>query len=134
MNNLNDSLNQDINTVFDTFDHIYGKLSGPNNNPEKFMGYLNDTYSTKYLNLKNTKYLKPEHLEAFLNLKGKELEPYHKNMAVSKVIDVKEPTINLKSEENRKLYIEYLKKIKQDYELLEGLQLGSKDMGYDFNF
>jgi hypothetical protein len=28
MNKLNDELNQDINTVFDTFDHAYGKWAG----------------------------------------------------------------------------------------------------------
>jgi len=127
-------MNQDNNTVFDQFDNFYGKWAGPKSHPDQFMKYLDDTYNNKYLNLKPTRYLKPQHMEAFLKLKTKELDSYNNNMTISKVIDVKEPTINLKSKENREQYIQYLEKIKEKYEFLEAFQLGSKDMDNDFNF
>ena len=130
--NLDQALNQDRNTVFDVFDHAYGEWSGPNNHPNNFMNYLKDTYSTKYLNLKGTRYLNPEHIEAFLKLKTKEFEPYNNGQAVTKVVDIKEPNINLGPKANRKKYIQYLKNLKNDYQLLESFQLGSKDMNIDF--
>lgn len=134
MNKLNDNINQDINTIFDTFDHAYGKWAGPNNDPEQFLRYLSGDYSTKYLNLRNTRYLTPQHIEAFLKLKSKDFEAYNQNLTIpKKPINIKESTIDLNSSENRRDYIKHLKKLKENYEFVEAMQKGSKDMNLVFD-
>lgn len=134
MNKLNDNINQDINTIFDTFDHAYGKWAGPNNDPEQFLRYLSGDYSTKYLNLRNTRYLTPQHIEAFLKLKSKEFNYYQQNLnEPQKPINVKEYNIDLNSSQNRRDYIKHLKKLKENYEFVEAMQKGSKDMNLVFD-
>jgi hypothetical protein len=122
---FNFNSDDDTNLVFDSFDHAYGNYTRPHNDPEQFLKFLDNTYNTKYLNLKKSRFLTSKHLEAFMRLNSKSNQRAEET---KNEIQNKEAVINLNDKQNRKQYIEFLNNLNNDYNLLEAMQNSTKGM------